>query len=315
MGELRMAEVVVTVFGGSGFLGRYVVRRLAASGAAVRAAVRDPEAAMFLKPMGGVGQISLVQANLRDQSSVEAAVAGASAVVNLVGIATEHRKQRFDAVHTLGAERVAKVAAAGGARHLVHVSAMGADQASPSVYARTKAAGEKRVREAFPSSTILRPSVVFGFGDEFFNRFAILARCKPGPPLIGGGNGPRMQPVYAGDVADAVVAVLARVDARGKVYELGGPEVVTLREILELVIRESGRRRFVLPLPWWVGSLAAAASAIFPLPPALRVTFDQLRQLRIDNVADQGSQGLAELGVPPTPMAAIMPEMLARFRL
>ena len=157
-------------------------------------------------------------------------------MVNLVGIATEHRKQRFDAVHTLGAERVAKVAAAGGARHLVHVSAMGADQASPSVYARTKAAGEKRVREAFPSSTILRPSVVFGFGDEFFNRFAILARFKPGPPLIGGGNGPRMQPVYAGDVADAVVAVLARVDARGKVYELGGPKVYSFKELMEFVL-------------------------------------------------------------------------------
>jgi NADH dehydrogenase len=182
------------------------------------------------------------------------------------------------------------------------------------VYARTKAVGEECVKREFPNATILRPSVVFGPEDEFFNRFAALARMNLGVPLIGGGDGPRMQPVYVGDVASAVAAALARGDARGKTYELGGPEVVTLREILELVIRETGHGRFVLPLPWAMGSLAAAASAVLPRSSALSVTFDQLKQLRIDNVAAPGAKGLAELGVTPTSMAAVVPEMLARYR-
>ncbi|MDA0653871.1 MAG: complex I NDUFA9 subunit family protein [Proteobacteria bacterium] len=309
-----MGKDLVTVFGGSGFVGRHVVKRLAANGAAVRVAVRDPEAAMFLRPMGNVGRIELVQANIRDGASVASAVQGAAAVVNLVGILAERGRQRFNAVHAEGAARVAQAAAMAGARWLVHVSALGADPAAPSRYGRSKASGEERVRAAFPDATILRPGIVFGSEDGFLNRFGELARIKPFVlPVVAAAT--RVQPIYVGDVAAAVTAAVASDDARGRTFELGGPEVWTLREIAELVLRDTGRSRTVLPLPSWVAALAAAASAVLPLPRALHITFDQLRQLRVDNVAGPGAAGLSDLGVAATPLAAVLPGVLARFRI
>ena len=224
-----MTQGLVTVFGGSGFLGRHLVRRLAAAGAPVRVAVRDPERGLFLRPMGRVGQISLAQANVRDADSVRAAVRGADAVVYLVGVLAEHGRQSYAALHAEGAGRAAEAAAAAGARRFVHVSALGADPNARSRYARTKAEGEARVRAAFPGATVLRPSVVFGPEDSFFNRFGTLARHLPVLPLFGEGDGPRLQPVYVGDVADALAAAVSRHETAGATFELGGPEVVTLR--------------------------------------------------------------------------------------
>ena len=305
---------LVTVFGGSGFVGRYVVQRLAAAGRPVRAAIRDPGGALFLKPMGNVGRVSLVQANIRDKNSVIAAVEGADAVVNLVGVLAQRGKQKFDSLHHIGAENVAKAAAAAGATRLVHVSAIGADAASPSEYARSNAAGEVAVQRTFPDATILRPSVVFGPEDQFFNRFARLVRLMPALPLIGGGAGPRMQPIYVGDVAQAVLAALSRDDSLGGTYEIGVPEIVTLREILEMAIRGTGRRRLVIPVSWFGGRLVALATVLLPVPSLLRLSFDELKQLRIDSVVSNGERGLAELGVSPTPMAAVVPMMLERYR-
>ena len=308
-----MVDGLVTVFGGSGFLGRHLVKRLAARGALIRVAVRAPESASFLMPMGGVGQISVVPCNVRDDASVASAVEGARAVVNLVGILAEHGRQRFGALHAQGAERVAGAARAVGAARLVHVSAIGAGPESSSEYARTKAEGEARVCDAFPAATILRPSVVFGPEDEFFNRFAAMARVLPILPLFGGGEGPRFQPVYAGDVAEAIVRALLQKDAPGRTYELGGPRVVTMREAYGIVLRHTGRRCRILGLPWGLGGAAALASAVLPLPAFLRVTRDQLRQLRFDNVVASDARTLAELGIDATPMGVVVPAQLARF--
>ena len=307
-----MASGLVTVFGGSGFLGRYLVKRLAARGHPVRVAVRDPEVALFLRPMGNVGQIGLVQANVRDDASVAAAVQGAEAVANFVGILTEGGRQRFTTVHVEGAARVARAAREAGASRLVHISALGADPAAPSRYARTKADGEARVRKSFPDATVLRPSVVFGPEDQFFNRFAELARWLPVLPLLGRPDGARFQPVYVGDVADAALAALLRGDARGRTYELGGPQIMTLRRVLELVLEETGRRRWIVPLPGWLWQVMAAGS-LLPLPDALRITFDELRQLRRGSVAAPDFPGLDRLGITSTPVSAELAEILTRF--
>lgn len=304
----------VTVFGGSGFVGRHLVKRLAATGVPIRVAGRGPEAGLFLKPMGNVGQIELVRANLRDSGSVRAAVDGADTVINLVGILTQSGRQNFLGIHGQGAERIALAAAATGASRLIHLSAIGADVHGASEYARTKAEGEARVRSAYPGATILRPSVVFGPEDNFFNRFASMARLLPILPVFGKGDGPRFQPVYVGDVAQAVMAALADPGTAGGVYELGGPEILSLRQILERVVAATGRNRMLVPTPFWVATVMAWKSAILPFPAALRITRDEILQLRGDNVVAAAAKGLQELGVTPTPVAAVVPGYLARYR-
>lgn len=305
-----MGVANATVFGGSGFVGRQVVRELARMGASVRVAVRRPDRALFLKTMGDVGQITPVAANVRDDESVAAAVAGADAVVNLVGILYESGAQTFEAVHHQAAGRIARAAATAGVRGLVQISAIGADESSPSAYARSKGAGEAAVRAAFPAAAIARPSIVFGPDDDFFNKFAMIARLSPAVPLIGGGK-TRFQPVFVGDVGDAVAAMLTRDDAAGKTFELGGPDVFTFRELMEIVLQATRRRRLLVPVPFGLMEMEGAVLGLAPKP---LLTRDQVRMLRVDNVAEHGLPGLADLGVAPTAVAAVVPGYLERFR-
>ena len=305
-----MATVgIATVFGGSGFVGRYVVKRLAQRGYVVRVAVRDPEAAQFLKTMGTVGQIVLLKAPVTHEAGVARAVQGADLVVNLVGILAESGSATFQAIHADGAGRVARLAAAAGVSRLVHVSALGADPASPSRYGASKAAGEQAVRQGFPGVTILRPSVVFGPEDNFFNRFAGMARMIPVMPVIAGDT--KFQPVYVGDVADAILAALTRADAVGGLYELGGPRTLTMRALLTYIMKEAGHVRPMIALPM---GLARLQAAILEKLPGKLLTRDQLSMLARDNVATSGMPGLAELGVVPSPIESIVPFYLRRFR-
>jgi uncharacterized protein YbjT (DUF2867 family) len=307
---------LVTVFGGSGFVGRHAVRALAADGWRVRAAVRRPDLAGHLQPMGTVGQIHAVQANVRFPNSVRRAVEGADAVVNLVGILAKSGRQTFRAVHADGARAIAEAARAAGAKTLVHVSAIGADKRSKANYARTKAAGEAAVLERFPDAVILRPSLVFGPEDQLFNRFAALAGFLPFLPLIGGGR-TRLQPVYAGDVAEAIAVACAGRAKPHTVYELGGPEVVTFRELLDKTMAWSGRRRLYLRLPFGLAKLGALLTV--PLPNGMRpLTMDQVRMLQVDNVvgkiAEAEGRSLAGLGIEhPQTMEAVVPGYLERF--
>lgn len=299
-----------TVFGASGFIGRYVVQRLAAEGAVVVAAVRHPDAALFLKPMGNVGQITPVRAGVGDEAAVAAAVAGSDVVINLAGILYEHGSQTFEAVHHVGAERVARLAQEAGASRLVHVSAIGADPRAPSLYAKTKGQGEQAVRAAFPGATIMRPSIVFGPEDDFFNRFAGLARILPALPLIGGGR-TRFQPVYVGDVADAIVQALSDPAAAGRTFELGGPAVYSFKELMRLLLQQVGRRRCLVPVPFGLARAQAWFLEKLPVPPLTR---DQLLLLERDNVVASGADGLADLGVRPTAVETILPTYLDRYR-
>jgi uncharacterized protein YbjT (DUF2867 family) len=301
---------VATVFGGSGFIGRYVVQRLAAAGHVVRVAVRDPEGAGFLKPMGAPGQVVPVNANVTDDASVARAVAGADIVVSLVGILYETRGARFAAVQAEGPGRIARAARAAGVGALVHVSAIGADPAGQALYARTKALGEAAVFAGFPEATVLRPSIVFGPEDGFFNRFGQLAALLPALPLFGGGH-TKFQPVFVGDVADAVMAALARPEARGKTYELGGPRVWSFKQLMQYVLEQTGRRRVLLNLPWGVAMLQGRLGELLPVPP---ITRDQVLLLQRDNVVAEGALGLADLGITPSSVEAIVPAYLARFR-
>jgi NADH dehydrogenase len=296
---------VAVVVGGSGFLGRYVVKRLAEAGHIVRVAVRDPASAMFLRPMGGVGQIVPLFCNITQDGSVARAVAGASLVVNLVGILAEKRAGDFARIQGEGATRVARQAAEAGAATMIQMSAIGADPASPSLYGRTKAEGEAGVHAAFPAATILRPSLVFGPEDQFFNRFGGLARIAPVMPVIAGES--RFQPVYVGDVADAVMQAVARREAAGAIYELGGPRIMTFREILGWILAQTGRDRPLVNVP-------DAAARLLARLPFSGLTPDQLLLLQRDNVADPSKPGLAELGIMPTPIELIVPQYLARYR-
>ena len=300
---------VATVFGGSGFIGRYVVKRLAAAGHVVRVAVRDTEAALFLKPMGAVGQVVPLYAPVTNRADVARATEGATLVVNLVGILAERRRGDFQRVHAEGAGAIAASSASAGVQRLVHLSAIGADPASPSLYARSKAEGEKAVRAAFPAATILRPSVVFGAEDQFFNRFGTMAQLLPFMPVIAGAT--KFQPVYVGDVADAVMAALNRLDTPGRTYELGGPRVWTFREILQFILKETFRRRRLVEIPMGLAKLQAAVLEHVPGKPLTR---DQLLMLGRDNVVAAGAPGLAELGITPTPVELIEPALLRRFR-
>jgi uncharacterized protein YbjT (DUF2867 family) len=306
-------DMLITVFGGSGFLGRHVVRALCKQGYRIRVAVRRPDLAGHLQPLGRVGQIHAVQANLRYPASVEAAARDADVVINLVGILFERSRQRFDAVQAFGAEAVALAASAFGAR-LVHVSAIGADENSPSAYARAKAKGEKLVLAARPDATILRPSIVFGPEDEFFNRFAAMARLSPVLPLVGGGH-TRFQPVFAGDVAAAVTAAVEGRSKGGTIYELGGPEVKSFKELMRYVLATVERKRLLVPLPFALAKLQAYFLQFMPKP---LLTPDQVELLRVDNVVSEAAaregRTLAGLGIEPTAMEVEVPSYLWRFR-
>jgi len=307
-------DTLVTVFGGSGFLGRHVVRALAKREYRIRVAVRRPELAGHLQPLGRVGQIHAVQANVRYPASVEAAMRDSLLAINLVGILTESGEQTFQAVQGGGAGTVAKAARTAGA-NLVHVSAIGADAQSASHYARAKAAGEQAVLAATPDATIMRPSVVFGPEDQFTNRFAALARMAPALPLIGGGV-TRLQPVYVGDVATAVADAADGKTKPGGIYELGGAEVLTVREIMEIILGIIERKRMLLSLPFALAKLQAAFLQF--APGALKLTPDQVELLRVDNVVSDAAKSagltLQGLGITPDSLEAIAPQYLWRFR-
>src|SRR6202795_714317 len=307
-------DTLVTVFGGSGFLGRSVVRALCKRDYRIRVAVRRPELAGHLQPLGRGGQIHAVQANLRYPASVEAAMRDSRAAINLVGILAEGGAQTFDAVQGAGAGAVARAAPAAGAA-MVHVSAIGADENSASRYARAKAAGEKVVLAAVPSASILRPSVVFGPEDQFPNRFAALARMSPALPLIGGGL-TKLQPVYVGDVATAVADAVDGKTKQGVPYELGGPEVLTMREIMEIILSITERKRMLISLPFALARLQALLLQFAPGP--LKLTPDQVELLRVDNVVSSAAKHadltLEGLGIVPDSMEAIAPQYLWRFR-
>ncbi|WP_439407512.1 complex I NDUFA9 subunit family protein [Bradyrhizobium sp. DASA03076] len=306
-------ETLVTVFGGSGFLGRNVVRALCRRDYRIRVAVRRPELAGYLQPSGKVGQVHTIQANLRYPGSVEAAVRDSHVVINLVGILTEGGAQTFHAVQAKGAETVAKAAAAAGA-DLIHVSAIGADADSPSRYAKAKAAGEAAVSAAVPSATIFRPSVMFGPEDQFTNRFAALARLSPVLPLIGGST--RMQPVYVGDVATAIADAVDGKAKAGATYELGGPEVLTMREIIETILAITDRERTLVPLSFGLARLKAALLQF--APGTFKLTPDQVTLLERDNVVSDAAKAagltLEGLGITPDSLEAIAPQYLWRFR-
>lgn len=306
---------LVTVFGASGFLGRHVVRELAKRGHRVRAAVRHPHQAAFLQPMGVVGQIQLFQSNIRYQHSVADALAGADACVNLVGILAPTGKQKFDSVQAQGAEHIAAECAREGITNLVHVSAIGADKDSDSDYARTKAEGEEAMRRHVPTASIVRPSIVFGPQDDFFNQFAEMARVAPALPLIGGGK-TKFQPVYVDDVADAIVKLIDGEAPAGETYELGGPEVLTFKECLELMLKIVDRRRALVPLPWPVAGLMGSAGDLASILPLINapITSDQVKLLKKDNVVGEGVKTFADLGIEPETLDAILPTYLFRYR-
>ena len=307
------ADTLITVFGGSGFLGRHVVRALAKRRYRIRVAVRRPELAGHLQPLGSVGQIHAVQANVRYPRSVESAVRDAAVIVNLVGILFERGRQRFNPVQWFGAEAVALSASAFGAR-MVHVSALGADEESTSAYARTKAKAEKSVLAAAPGAVIFRPSIIFGPEDHFFNRFAAMARLSPALPLVGGGL-TRFQPIFAGDVAEAIAHAVDGEARPDTIYELGGPEVRTFRELMEYVLRVTERKRLLLPLPFPLARVQAMLLQYLPNPP---LTPDQVELLKRDNIVsseakDEG-RTLDGLGIAPTSIETIVPSYLWRFR-
>jgi NADH dehydrogenase len=314
---------LVTVFGGSGFIGRHVVRAFSRAGWRVRAAMRRPDHAGFLQPSGAVGQIHSVQANLRYPDSLAAVIEGAEIVVNAAGIKRQQGRQNYEAVHVFGASEIARAARAGGARALVHVSGIGADARSANGYIASKGRGEEAAREWFPDATVLRPSVVFGPEDDFLNRFAALARAMPALPLFGGG-GTKLQPVFVGDVALAATRAIDGVAKPGETYELGGPDVMTLREVVELVLRVVERRRLLIPLPFGPSALMARGTEIASaltlglFPKALTTTRDQVELLRADNVvsAEAVARGftLIGLGIAPQGVEALAPAYLTRFR-
>ncbi|MEI9994256.1 MAG: complex I NDUFA9 subunit family protein [Rhizomicrobium sp.] len=304
-----MSASLITVFGGTGFLGRHTVRALAKAGLRIRVAVRHPNKGFFLPPNGTVGQIALMKCDVQDAEQVAAAVAGADSVVNLTGLLYPHGGQDFDSLHVEAAETIAKAAADAGVRMLVHVSAIGADKDAASSYAASKGAGEARVRAAFANAAILRPSLVFGQEDSFFNRFAALARVLPVLPLIGGGQ-TKFQPVFVGDVAAAIAKLAQDPTLGGRIYEAGGPTVYSFKELMQIVLQETGRSRLLVPVPFALATLKAFFLQFLPDP---LLTPDQVTLLRSDNVVT-GGDTLATLGIVPTSVEAELPTYLWRFR-
>ncbi len=305
---------LVTVFGGSGFVGAQVVRALLRADHRVRIAVRNPNLAFESQTQGRVGQIQRVACDVSDEAQVAAALEGATAAVNLVGILYETPWRRFETLHAEAPERIARLCKQRGVERFVQVSAIGADANSASAYARSKGEGEARARAVLPSTTVVRPSVIFGRGDGLLNRFAAMASIAPALPLPGGGE-TRFQPVYVGDVAQAVAHAVDDASAAGKTYELGGPEVMTLKEIQELVLRETGKERALLPLPWSAaGLIGAFAEPLGWFGIAPPITRDQVTLLKSDNVVADGAAGLTALGVQPTGIQAVAPTYLWRYR-
>jgi NADH dehydrogenase len=306
---------LVTVFGGSGFVGRHVVRALAKRGFRIRVAVRRPDLAGFLQPLGNVGQISFVQANLRYRKSVDAAVQGSDHVVNCVGILFETGRNTFDSVQDFGARAVAEAARGAGAT-LTHVSAIGADANAESLYARSKGRAEKAILETVPDAVILRPSIVFGPEDGFFNKFAEMSRFSPVLPLVGGGN-TAFQPVYVTDVAEAVTKSVEGKVARGKIYEIGGPDVLTFKNCLEILLKTIDRKRTLLPIPFGIASLIGSVASLVPFiaPP---LTVDQVTLLKSDNIVSAKAQSegraLQAFGIEPTSVEAVLPSYVVRYR-
>lgn len=299
----------VTIFGGSGFVGRHIVRALAKTGVKIRVAVRRPNEALFLKTAGRVGQIEIVQANIRDDQSCQAALADSDAVINAVGILFETGAQKFVSVQASGAARVAQLAKKAKIKTFVHISAIGADAESASIYARTKAAGEAAVRKAIPTAVVLRPSLVIGPEDDFFNRFASMAMLAPALPLIGGGL-TRYQPVTVFNLADCVVAALAADASSGGTYDIGGPRTYSFKDLMTLLLDQIGRRRALVPVPFFMARIIGAVAQFLPKP---LLTLDQVRLLEDDNIVT-GEDGLAHFGVEPQPIEAVIPSYLGRFR-
>jgi NADH dehydrogenase len=307
------SDKLITIIGGSGFVGRHVVQALAQCGYRIRVACRRPDLAGHVVPLGTPGQVMPVQANVRYPDSLAIACDGAFAVINLAGVLYSRGAQSFDAIHVFGAEASARAAKAARAQVFIQMSALGADAESASGYARSKAEGEARAKAAFPGATIVRPSVIFGPEDEFFNRFAALARFSPVLPLIGGRT--KLQPVFVGDIAAAFVALIERSETMGRTYEFGGPEVFTYREILEFILATIERRRLLLPVPWGIARVMGTVMGFLPKP---MLTEDQVKMLRLDNVVDpraeQAGTTLRGLGIPANGIEAIVPAYLYRYR-
>ncbi len=311
---LNPTQTLITIIGASGFLGRHIVRALAKRGYRIRAASRRPDLAFHLQPLGTPGQIMPVQANVRYPDSLAAVADGAGVVINLTGVLYGSGAQSFDAIHAFGAEAAAKAAKGAGAQLYIQISALGADAQSRSEYARSKAEGEVRARTHFPGAAIIRPSIVFGPEDDFFNRFAAMARFAPALPLVGGGI-TRFQPVFVGDVAEAVARLVDRGAASGRTYELGGPEIMTFKELLEFTLATVGRKRLLVPLPWPVARLMSVVLGLLPKP---LLTSDQVELLKSDNVVSEAAiaegRTLAGLGINPRGIEAIVPYYLYRYR-
>ena len=317
-----MAKGLITVFGGSGFVGRYLVRALCREGYRVRVAVRRPHLAGDLKLAGDVGQVQIVQANVKFRESVDAAMKDAHGAVNLVGILAELGKQTFEKTQRDGARNVAEAAAPAGVENLIHISAIGANADSKADYAETKGEAEALVRETFPNAVILRPSIIFGEEDEFFNRFAEMARFAPALPAIGGGK-TRFQPVFVGDVADAIVAALGNDAAKGQTYELGGPRTYTFKELLQYILETIDRKRFLAPLPFFIAKpMGLFFGGVFRIPPLSSgivggppITGSQVEMLKTDNVVSDGALTFADLGITDLEtVESIVPTYLYRFR-
>ncbi|MDB5395563.1 MAG: complex subunit family protein [Rhodospirillales bacterium] len=303
-------NLTTVVFGGGGFIGRHLVRRLGKADAIVRVPSRHVSRLGALRTAGVVGQIVPEIVNTFDEAELAGAIQEADVVINLIGILAESRANSFERIHVTLPERIAEASAAAGVKRLIHVSALGADAYSKSAYARSKAAGEEAIRGAFPQATILRPSIVFGPEDKFFNRFAAMALISPALPLIGGGH-TKFQPVYVGDVADAIMAAATRPDTQGEIYEVGGPATYSFRELMELILAEMGVMRLLVPLPWGLARLQAAIAEFIPGKPLTR---DQVELLKQDNVLSGIAPGLTDLGISPTAAELILPTYLDRFR-
>ena len=299
---------LVTVIGGSGFVGRYIVQAMAREGWRVRVGCRRPHEAHFVRPYGVVGQVEPIQCNIRDDASIARIVAGAQVVINCVGVLFESGKNSFAATQAEGAGRVARLAAEAGVTRIVQISAIGADPESPSEYARSKAAGEAAVLEAMPNATILRPSIIFGTEDQFFNRFAKMARLMPVLPIVGGAT--RFQPVWVQDVAEAAMRA-ATGAAQPGVYELGGPNIYTFRALIDMMLRAIRRRRLVVDMPFWMARLQGRVLGLLPDPPLTR---DQVLLLERDNVVAEGARGFAELGIEPEAPEGIIDSYLYAYR-
>lgn len=304
-----MSGELVTIFGGSGFVGKTLVQHLAKAGYRIRIAVRRPNNALDVKPLGDLGQVQIAQANVRNKASVEAAVRGADYVVNLVGVLFESGSQSFDKLHATGAGMIAEASAEAGVKKLVHLSAIGADAESSSKYAKSKAAGEAAILQNFPTAVIVRPSIIFGADDSFFNKFAKMAKSFGVLPVICGET--KFQPVYVGDVAEAITKIIGNDDVEGGVFEIGGPKVYSFRELLELVKKVTEQDAFLIPVPTQIAYFQAFFLGMLPNP---MVTIDQIRLLEHDNVVSQGAKGIDSLGITPTPPEAIIPNYLMHYR-